>query len=79
MAARGSHLADAGNNLLEESVFTTHSPAAVRLGGSRQIIAAVPSATAGLQQDMVSKSAGSRPALLQERPRAQKRRDKSIL
>lgn len=38
-AAGGSHLADAVKKLLEEPVFTIHSPAAVRLGGSRRIIA----------------------------------------
>lgn len=39
MAAGSFHLADARKKLLKEPIFTTHSPAAVRLGGSRQIIA----------------------------------------
>lgn len=34
---------------------------------------AVPSATAGLQQDMLSKSTGCRPALVLQKPRAQKK------
>lgn len=40
MAAGGFHLADARKKLLKEPIFTTHSPAAMRLGGSRQITAA---------------------------------------
>lgn len=39
MAAGGSHLADDRKKLLEEPVFITHTPAAVRIGSSRRIIA----------------------------------------
>lgn len=74
MAAGGPHLADTGKKLLEEPVFTTHSPAAVA-GGSRQSLPpTAPRVSAGLQQDTVSKSTGSRPALVLEKPRAQKRK-----
>lgn len=45
------------------------------LGGSRQSLPpTAPRVSAGLQQDTVSKSTGSRPALVLEKPRAQKRK-----
>lgn len=68
MADGSSHVADVGKILLKQPIFITHSPAAGRPGGSRQITVASappasPIAAAGWRWDMAAESTGSRPSV----------------